>query len=127
MAGFPYGAEVRAAIAYFRRPRMSAGVDFAVHPHLGSGDKPKVFPSLAALCLWIHAQRGEAGLELQDRDLQVQGSAAPVRVVEVWLQDLGGGRGRFLGYVWLKGCGWQALQISLREARRDPTPHVEAA
>lgn len=107
---------------------MPANARFALFPN--ADEQPTVFGGRAALAKAIHKARAGAGIELADARLHIQGAAAELRVVSVYLQDAGGSRAGFLGYAYLAGAGRLTLQAALdAEAHSQPTGvnFVEAA
>lgn len=75
--------------------------------------KPAVFHDLAQLARRIHADRdGEA---LQLTPVRVRFRDGPRHAVQVMAHDAGG-RARLIGYAWISGKPWEALQAALDAA-----------
>ena len=93
---------------------MRSDVRFALIPTLSKATKPTVFASLDNLCRRIHRLRGEAPLQLEDHTLYLQGDGLEGRRADAFYTLAESGtRDRFLGWAWLDGASWRALQAAL--------------
>lgn len=101
--------------ADFRRPSLSSSLRYAlVRDPEAPACAPVKFATLRSLAISLHqARRGEQ-ISLTDADLQVTGEARPRRGVLVWTLDDAGEPRRCLGWAYLNGGGWTALQAALR-------------
>ncbi len=75
-----------------------------------AGDKPYVYGTLPDLARRIHRDRGRDGLQL--RAVHVRFKDGPRKAVQVMAMDAGG-RTRLIGYAWISGRPWEALQAAL--------------
>lgn len=111
------------AVEMFRRPSLPNGVRYALllrHPQ-HEHPKPMAFPGLAELARHIHRARGEAGLQLAEAEILLQGETTPRKGVSVWtLETATGDRRRFIGWAWLGGAGRYSLEAALQSEQPGP-------
>lgn len=93
-------------------PDVPKGVRFALVTAEAAA-KPWAFASLAELALRIHRDRRADGLQLSP--VHIRFRDGPRHAVQVMAQDAGG-RTRLIGYAWISGRPWEALQEALDAA-----------
>ena len=108
-------------------PFLQNGVRFALVEHLGRGGRPIVFRSLDALCRAIHRRRRGAPLQLADHKMHMGGKWGERRTVGVYTQSDTGQPISFIGWAWLDGASWRALQAALYDVEPNPAERAEAA
>jgi hypothetical protein len=85
--------------------------------------KPRAFDSAQALARAIHRRREGRAIEVKDAVLTR--GLAHLDAVGVYTLDEAGVRDRFLGFAYLAGAGWRALQAELYAAAPNPAPRAE--
>ena len=105
---------------------MPTDVRFALLQTLTS--KPIVFASLDQLCRRIHRDRRGGKLQLKDDKVHLDGrSTEGSRMVAVYTLSESGTPQGFLGWAWLNGASWRALQAALFAAEPNTAVRAEAA
>lgn len=108
------GPVVTQALEHFRSPTMTPGVPYALFPCLGPLTRPWGYASLSALARRIHRDRGPDALQL--RPVRVRFRDADRELTEVLAEDQQAGRVRRIGFAWIAGRDWRALQAALDAA-----------
>jgi hypothetical protein len=107
------------------RAPITPGVRFGLFPEIGCTEPTRAFASAAELAGALQRRRGGRPIQLQDQRLVCGRCEADV--VAVYTLDEGGYRDAFLGFAYLAGAGWRALQAELYAAERNPAARAEAA
>ncbi|MDP3853176.1 hypothetical protein [Phenylobacterium sp.] len=97
-------------------PGARAAYDYALLANLHPLTKPMVFADLSALARRIHRDRQGQALQLRNDRVHLAFDGSIRRVVAVYGEDQVGQRTRFIGYAWLNGRDWEALQAALDAA-----------
>lgn len=121
-----YGDALIEILKAARRPAMPTA-PFALLDSHPASDKPRTFRTVDALAARIHQLRQDAALNLADFDLTFAGENAPRRTVAVYTQDESGSRTGFIGYAWVNGRSWRALQAALYAQHPNTIERAEAA
>ncbi len=98
------------------QPRLPAEVRYAliVEAHA----KPFAFATLADLARSIHRRRAGRTIQLSDRPLHLAGRPSATPGVAILATDPIGETTTSLGWAFLNGHGWKALQAALRQEER---------
>ena len=105
------GPAAAQAVETFSTPKPPAESTLALLPALTPGAKPLVFDKLPQLARRIHAERGGDTLRLQPDRLSWRGQARDV--VAIYAENQTSSRVRFLGWAWIDGRDWRALEAAL--------------
>lgn len=93
-------------------PHVPPGVRYALITADGAA-KPFAFGDLADLAARIHRDRADDALQLTP--VRIRCKDGPRAAVQVMATDVGG-RTRLIGYAWIAGRPWEALQAALDAA-----------
>jgi len=112
----PGAGTAEAARMDARRPALPAEVRYALIAEAHA--KPFAFATLADLARSIHRRRAGRAIQLSDRPLHLAGRTSPSPGVAITATDPIGETTTSLGWAYLNGHGWKALQAALRQEER---------
>lgn len=104
------------ARAEARRPNLPAEVRYALIAPTCA--KPFAFATLADLARSIHRRRDGRTIQLSDFPLRLAGRPSATPGVAILATDPIGETTTSLGWAYLNGHGWKALQAALRQEER---------